>query len=101
MARSALLADVIVLTSDNPRDEPIEQIFQEILSGFPENRKPEQIFEDRAEAITWACQTANAGDCLLILGKGHETTQQIGKETRHFDDVDQVTQTINSYCLPN
>lgn len=105
MARAALLADLIVLTSDNSRNEPTEQILRDITAGFPASRTPDRIAQDRAEAIDWAIQQAQPGDCVLILGKGHETGQQIGLETIEFNDVQQTQASIDRHnslhsCLP-
>lgn len=82
-------ADYVVVTDDNPRTENSEQIFKDISAGF---LQPEKIvFEhDRAAAIRQAIQAAQAGDCILIAGKGAETYQIIGEERYPFSDVEQV-----------
>lgn len=82
---AAELADMAVVTSDNPRTENPEQILQDILTGIPENIKP--IVEgDRTLAIEKAIEIANSGDGILIAGKGHEDYQILGTEKIHFDD---------------
>jgi len=78
------LADGVVLTSDNPRSEDPEQILAQIRAGMTED--PEAVIVDRAEAIEWVIRNARAGDAVLIAGKGHETTQDIGGVKRAFDD---------------
>lgn len=83
------LADVVIVTDDNPRTENSEQIFQDIFAGF---QRPEKVMKehDRAKAIRNAIQAANTGDCILIAGKGAETYQIIGHEKLPFSDVEQV-----------
>ena len=80
-------ADVAVLTSDNPRNEPAEQIVRDMLDGFhqPCNAR---VMLDRADAIHWALGQAKPGDCVLIAGKGHENYQIIGDRRIPFDDRD-------------
>ena len=80
-------ADVAILTSDNPRNEPADQIVRDMLDGFhqPSNAR---VMLDRAEAIGWALGQAQPGDCVLIAGKGHENYQIIGDRRIPFDDRD-------------
>ncbi|MGF1489015.1 MAG: UDP-N-acetylmuramoyl-L-alanyl-D-glutamate--2,6-diaminopimelate ligase [Prochloraceae cyanobacterium] len=81
----AKLADVVVVTSDNPRTEDPQRILDDILEGIPETVKP--IVEiDRAAAINKAIQSARSGDGVIIAGKGHEDYQILGTEKIHFDD---------------
>jgi len=82
---SEKLANRIIVTSDNPRMESIEQIKQDIFDGFA---KPEKVqyFESRAEAILKAINNSRTGDAVLIAGKGHEEYQIIGKEKIFFSD---------------
>lgn len=79
--------DAGIITNDNPRREPPEQIIEEILGGY---FRPEQaiIEPDRASAIGAALNAAEPGDCVLIAGKGHETIQEIGDQRLDFDDRD-------------
>lgn len=79
----AALADLAVVTSDNPRSEPPGAIIEEILSGM--SGKPIAI-EERATAIAWAIANAAADDLILIAGKGHETVQVIGDRKLPFSD---------------
>lgn len=85
MARAASLADVLVITSDNPRTENPQQIIQDILAGLAA-RSADHIEVDRKKAIFWAVEQAGAGDVILIAGKGHETYQLIGERSEPFDD---------------
>ncbi len=80
-------ADVAIVTSDNPRNEPAEQIVREILDGFHQPCEA-RVMLDRAQAIGWALGQARPGDCVLIAGKGHETHQIIADRRIPFDDRD-------------
>jgi UDP-N-acetylmuramoyl-L-alanyl-D-glutamate--2,6-diaminopimelate ligase len=83
MGRAASAADVTILTSDNPRSEDPDQILRELTGGAG----PDVILEvDRQRAIERAIDAAEEGDVVLILGKGHETGQEIGGEVHPFDD---------------
>jgi UDP-N-acetylmuramyl-tripeptide synthetase len=88
---SAQLADLTVVTSDNPRTENPKAILKEIVKGIPaglSHNGHQRVFvkEDRAEAIRLALSKARAGDLVLIAGKGHETYQILGDKKIHFDD---------------
>ncbi|MCG6137643.1 MAG: UDP-N-acetylmuramoyl-L-alanyl-D-glutamate--2,6-diaminopimelate ligase [Nostoc sp. LLA-1] len=82
---AADLADVAVVTSDNPRTEDPERILQDVLSGIPDHIQPTVIC-DRATAIRTAILQAKPGDGVLLAGKGHEDYQILGTEKIHFDD---------------
>lgn len=82
-AVAARLADVAVVTDDNPRSEDPAAIRQAILEACPGGRE----IGGRAEAIAWAVNELRAGDVLLIAGKGHETGQTIGGQVLPFDDM--------------
>jgi UDP-N-acetylmuramoyl-L-alanyl-D-glutamate--2,6-diaminopimelate ligase len=77
------LADVVVVTSDNPRSESPQRIVDDILVGVA---KPGHIDVDRASAIAWTVAQSAPGDVVLVAGKGHETTQEIAGEMLEFDD---------------
>ena len=81
------LADVVVVTSDNPRTEEPGEIIEEILAGIehPESERI-HVIESRRKAIRHAIEIAEPGDCVLIAGKGHETYQIIGTKKFDFDD---------------
>jgi len=83
------LADRVILTSDNPRSESPEAILAEIASGM---RLPGTavVVADRREAIRNGLREQNAGDCLLVAGKGHEAYQILGTERRHFSDQEEI-----------
>jgi UDP-N-acetylmuramoyl-L-alanyl-D-glutamate--2,6-diaminopimelate ligase len=86
---AAELADVAVVTSDNPRTEDPERILQDVLEGIPSSVEPIVIC-DRATAIRSAIMQAQPGDGVLIAGKGHEDYQILGTEKIHFDDREQA-----------
>lgn len=71
------LADVAVVTSDNPRTEDPEAIIAEILSGMEPDRAHIHVEPDRAEAIGWALSQGQPGDVIVLAGKGHETYQEV------------------------
>ena len=88
-AVAARHADRVVITSDNPRREDPAAIVAAVAAGVPAGR-PFQTIVDRAAAIAHAVAAADARDVVLIAGKGHETTQEIGGEKRPFSDVEQA-----------
>lgn len=79
-------ADKAIVTSDNPRTESPERILEDIVAGIEGPLPGEQVMVDRAKAIRWAILNAQAGDGILIAGKGHEDYQILGTEKIHFDD---------------
>ena len=100
---AAGLADLILLTSDNPRSEVPASILKDIVSGLPTglpNLGPEDlgdhargycVIQDRAEAIAKAVAALRAGDTLIIAGKGHEQEQIFADRRTPFSDHEQVT----------
>ena len=86
MGRSAReLADVVVVTSDNPRSEDPAGIATQIIAGM--TRRPDAVELDRRRAIRFALATARPGDIVVLAGKGHETVQDLGTEQVSFDDA--------------
>ena len=81
-------ADLIVMTSDNPRNEDPGAILDEIVLGLPVDADPSNfvVEVDRRQAIQYAVQQAAAGDTVLIAGKGHEVGQVVGDVVNPFDD---------------
>ncbi len=80
---AAELADVAIITSDNPRSEDPEAIVAEIVAGAD---KPVEVELDRAAAIARAVELAQPGDVVLIAGKGAEQGQEFADRTIPFDD---------------
>ena len=83
---AAALADDVIVTDDNPRSEDAAVIRREILAAAPGARE----IGDRAEAIRAAIAALQAGDVLVIAGKGHETGQYVGGDVRPFSDRDEA-----------
>lgn len=79
------LSDFTIVTSDNPRNEPPEEIIHQILGGFSSLDKV-AVEVDRRRAIAHAIELAKPGDAILIAGKGHETQQIFAHTTIPFDD---------------
>jgi UDP-N-acetylmuramoyl-L-alanyl-D-glutamate--2,6-diaminopimelate ligase len=85
---AATLADLAVITSDNPRTEDPERIIDEVEQGMAS--VPHQRYADRRDAIAAALQASREGDTILLAGKGHETYQVIGTTKVPFDERDIV-----------
>jgi UDP-N-acetylmuramoyl-L-alanyl-D-glutamate--2,6-diaminopimelate ligase len=77
-------ADLVVVTSDNPRTEDPESIIDEIVPGLA--GRPFLRIADRLEAIRAALAEARPGDTVLLAGKGHETYQVVGQDKLPFDE---------------
>lgn len=82
-------SDLVVVTSDNPRNEDPEKIIDDILQGFGDKSKV-VVEPDRREAIKLALKEAEPEDIVLIAGKGHEDYQLIKGVKYHFDDKEEV-----------
>jgi len=76
----------VVVTSDNPRSEDPERILDDIERGIPPHR-PRLRLADRRAAIGRAIEGADAGDVVVVAGKGHEKNQVIGDRALPFDDA--------------
>ena len=87
---AAVFADVVVVTSDNPRSENPESIIAQIISGISSDLTDRvlSVESDRRSAIGVALDAAKSGDVVVIAGKGHETTQTIGECVIQFSDVE-------------
>ncbi|MBQ9686414.1 MAG: UDP-N-acetylmuramoyl-L-alanyl-D-glutamate--2,6-diaminopimelate ligase [Oscillospiraceae bacterium] len=79
-------ADLVIVTSDNPRTEEPLAIIEEILPGLKEGDAASRVIPDRREAIAWAIDNAAPGDVILLAGKGHEDYQIIGHEKFPMDE---------------
>jgi UDP-N-acetylmuramoyl-L-alanyl-D-glutamate--2,6-diaminopimelate ligase len=87
-AIASRLADLAVITSDNPRRESPNQIIDDIMQGVVGNNH--KIIEDRTAAIRYAIATKEAEDVVIVAGKGHEEYQIINEETFKFNDTEVI-----------
>jgi len=93
---AAKLADVSIVTSDNPRSENPREIIAEIVSGMGSKH---QAVEDRAQAIALAISSAQAADTVLIAGKGHEDYQEIEGVKHPFSDIEVAQRSLRAWLL--
>lgn len=92
---SAKFADKLIVTSDNPRDENPEAIIADILTGLTGTDTPYDVVVDRREAIAHALRTADAGDVIVLAGKGHEDYQIFANNYHtHFDEREIVAELL-------
>jgi UDP-N-acetylmuramyl tripeptide synthase len=107
---SGRLADIVILTSDNPRSEDPAAIIREIESALIDLAVPRiraeallnrqllkgyDVIVSRREAIDTAIRYAKQGDLVAICGKGHEDYQQIGRDKMYFDDRVEAARQFN------
>lgn len=85
------LADKVIVTSDNPRQESPEAIIQAVMQGANDKAL---VIENRAEAISSAIKHSKAGDVILLAGKGHEDYQEIAGVKYPFSDIEQAKQVL-------
>ncbi len=89
-AIAGTLADVAVLTSDNPRTEEPEAIIRDILTGMEGTPARRYVEPDRRRAISLALSLAGPGDTVVLAGKGHETYQEINGVQHHLDEREEI-----------
>ena len=89
-------ANPVILTSDNPRTENPEQIFADMKQGIDFAEYNVHEIHDRREAIRFVVAQAQAGDIVVIAGKGHENYQEVDGVRHWFDDVVEVQSAINA-----
>ena len=89
-----LFRSVAIFTSDNPREENPEAILKEMVAGLSLSN-PHAVITDRRAAISYAVSLANPGDTVLLLGKGHESGQDINGTIYPFSDRDELAQAIS------
>ena len=92
---AASLADVVIVTSDNPRCEEPNAIIDDIVPGISEVRDDFIRIADRREAICHALDIAESGDTVLLAGKGHETYQEINHVKHHMDEREIVKEHLS------
>ncbi|MBQ3217112.1 MAG: UDP-N-acetylmuramoyl-L-alanyl-D-glutamate--2,6-diaminopimelate ligase, partial [Oscillospiraceae bacterium] len=83
-------ADLVIVTSDNPRTEQPMGIIQEILTGMEGTKTPCLVEENRRKAIRLAMEQGRKNDVIVLAGKGHETYQILGTEKVHLDEREEV-----------
>jgi len=93
-------ADFAFATADNPRGEPLAQIFSDMESGVSAPARIAWV-DDRRRAISLALDACKAGDCLLVAGKGHESYQEFADTVIPFDDRKTVRELIGIKALKN
>jgi UDP-N-acetylmuramoyl-L-alanyl-D-glutamate--2,6-diaminopimelate ligase len=93
---AAEIADFVVVTTDNPRTEKPADIIADILPGLAGSDTPRVVVEDRVEAIHWAMDHAEAGDVIVLCGKGHETYQEVNHVKHHMDEREIVADYLNA-----
>ncbi len=86
----AELADLAIITSDNPRTEVPMEIIKDIVAGLPEDAKNYEVIENRVEAIHHAMDIGQKDDIIVLAGKGHETYQEICGVKHHLDEREVV-----------
>jgi UDP-N-acetylmuramoyl-L-alanyl-D-glutamate--2,6-diaminopimelate ligase len=97
---AAAMAELVVVTDDNPRDEDPAAIRAEIVAGTTEGRAEVVEISDRREAIEFAVAWAQPGDIVLVAGKGHEPGQTSQGVTRPFDDRDELAAALEALGTP-
>lgn len=94
---AASLSDLVIVTSDNPRDENPLGIINDALVGVRRTDTPHFVEPDRGRAIRLALEQAAPGDIVLLAGKGHETSQVIGRRSIPFDDREAARSILRSF----
>ena len=91
---SSKLADLTVVTSDNPRNEEPMDIINDISIGVHKADGEYVTIPDRKEAIKYCMEHAGAGDIIILAGKGHEDYQEIKGVKHHMDERDLIQEII-------
>ena len=94
---AAELADYCIVTSDNPRTEQPEAIIEDILAGMKDAKVPVDVICDRREAIYHAMDIAQKDDVIVLMGKGHETYQEIDHVKHHMDEREIVADYLREH----
>lgn len=93
---AAELSDYCIVTSDNPRTERPESIIDDILQGMQDAKVPVDVICDRRQAIWHALDIARTGDVIVLMGKGHETYQEVNHVKHHMDEREIVADYFKS-----
>lgn len=89
-------ADLSILTADNPRNEEVSVIIDDIIYGMNKSNGKYIIIEDRADAIRYSILNAKKGDIIALIGKGHEDYQEIKGVKYHFDEREVIADILKS-----
>jgi UDP-N-acetylmuramyl tripeptide synthase len=89
------LADLVIVTEDNPRFEDSLSIINDITQGFPAEFKNYHVIQNRRTAIAYFINNAKSQDVVILAGKGHETYQIHGSDTLHLDDREEALKAIS------
>lgn len=90
------LADLVLITSDNPKSEDPRKIAAEIAAGVADVGGTWTVILDREEAIRWALKGARPGDCVIIAGKGHERFQHLADRREPFSDLEKIQELVGA-----
>ncbi|MGB9757383.1 MAG: UDP-N-acetylmuramoyl-L-alanyl-D-glutamate--2,6-diaminopimelate ligase [Candidatus Bipolaricaulaceae bacterium] len=90
------LADLVFITTDNPKSEDPRRIAAEIAAGVAKVGGTWAVILERGEAIRWALRCAEAGDCVVIAGKGHERYQHWADRREAFSDLQVVQELVGA-----
>lgn len=90
------LADNVVITDDNPREESSADIIEDILQGF-KNPQLVNVMPDRRQAIWQTVQQATENDVVLVAGKGHEDYQEVMGKRTYFSDFEEVNKALQAW----
>lgn len=88
------LADLAVVTSDNSRNENVMDIIEDIKVGLAKTTGKYIVIPDRQEAVNYAVETAEEGDMIILLGKGHEEYQEVNGVKYHFSEREAVAKAL-------
>lgn len=88
------LADLAVVTSDNPRTEDVMDIVEDIKVGLAKTTGEYVVIPDRQEAVSYAINLAEDGDMIVLLGKGHEEYQEINGVKHHYSEREAVANAL-------
>ena len=94
-------SDYVILTADNPRHEPLEKIYAEILAGRKDEQTAYECIDNRESAVKRALEIAQEGDILLFAGKGVEPYQVIGDEYIPYNEVETVIASLEALGFKN
>ena len=94
------MADLLVITDDNPRREDSSIIMDEILRGVDPDFQDCVLIQDRRAAIEYIIHQSRDNDVVILAGKGHETSQITKSGTIHFDDFEEAANAISTRLKP-